>query len=167
MSFTRLQMQRGTGKMRNRSGVATHGQFLCLYSFSSPGLFCPQFLFLLIVCLSVALGLFSSLPFSLAPWWGPGRLCLSWPGCASPVTQSPLGTWGAPWPLQDPAECLEGDEGAGTATSILGWAEPWSRGRMGRCQGPFWHPSCCEDRDTKCYFCSSALAWSGSSLRLK
>lgn len=61
-SSSRLQMKRGTGKMRNRYRVGSD-QFLCLYFSSSSHLFCSQFLFLL--CLSLLVWVF--LAASLSP----------------------------------------------------------------------------------------------------
>lgn len=122
--------------------------------------------------LSVSLLLWVFLTASLFPQH-PGEVLA---GCVCHVPRvqvppwSPPGTWGAPWPLQDSAECPERGEGegAGTATSIPSWAEPWNWGKLGRCRGPFWHSSCCEDKGCQMLFLplSFGLKWEVSQIEI-
>lgn len=131
MSFSSLWMQGYTGKTRKRSQAATRDQLLCLYLFSSHGLFCLQFLFLLSVCLFVGLGLSSRPCFSPASRWGPDGLCLSQSGWELNGVESPRNLGCRDLWIQLSAHSGVCTEGAGRAKSSPGWAEPWSGGEVG------------------------------------
>lgn len=161
MWFSRLQMQGGTGKMRNKSGVATHDQFLCLYFSSSPSLFCSQFLFLFTVCLCW------SASFQ-QPFFFPSILVRSWRVVlvtAQLYKFSGVELHQVPVVVCDPSRMqlntLRGVKALGTATSIPGWDEPWSAGGTGRCRGLLWRASCREDRGCQVLFLlfSFGLMW--------
>lgn len=131
MSFSSLWMQGYTGKMRKRSQAATRDHLLCLYLFSSHGLFCLQFLFLLSVCLFVGLGLSSRPCFSPASRWGPDGLCLSWSGWELSGVEPPRNLGCRDLWIQLSAHSGVWTEGAGRAKSSPGWVEPWSGGEVG------------------------------------
>lgn len=142
-------MQGGAGKMRNRYRVG-NDQFLCFNFSSSSHLFCSWFLFLLCLPLLVWVFLAASLsPSTLVRSLGAVFLT-TWVCKFSAVEAS--GYLGCL--LQDPAECPEEGEGAGTATSTLGWAPT-----MGRCQGPFWLTSHSKHRRCQVWLLFLRFGW--------
>jgi len=141
--------------MRNRSGVVIHDRLFCLYFSSSPGLFCPQFLFLLTVCLSVGLGLFSSLPFSAS------ILVRSQESAFVQVQQRRA--LQVPGVLCDPSRSQLNAQGWAKvqAQPHPSWAELSPEvqvKRAGARDHSGTHPAA-RTRDAECYFCSSPSAW--------